>query len=90
MAGLFITYTNSDLLGSPDVVYDRLREAAKIAPVPGNAGGEYLTMHSQDGVLLGVVFWCAVFGTTIDVQLFQKAITADPTATLPGYMIGGE
>lgn len=25
----------------------------------------------------------------IDVQLFQKAITASPEATLPGYMIGG-
>lgn len=44
-------------------------------------------MHSQSGVLLGVVFWCAVFGSTIDVQLFQKAITADPSATLPGYMV---
>ncbi|KAK0347445.1 hypothetical protein LTR91_007252 [Friedmanniomyces endolithicus] len=89
LAGLFIVYTRSDILGSPDIVYDRLRAAAKTTPVPGNAGGEYLTMHSQDGVLLGVVFWCAVFGTTIDVQLFQKAITADPSATLPGYMIGG-
>lgn len=89
LAGLFIVYTDSNLLGSPDVVYDRLRAAAKISPVAGNAGGEYLTMHSQSGVLLGIVFWCAVFGTTIDVQLFQKAITADPSATLPGYMIGG-
>lgn len=89
LAGLFITYTRSDILGSPDKVYDLLRDAAKVAPVAGNAGGEYLTMRSQDGVLLGVVFWCAVFGTTIDVQLFQKAITADPVSTLPGYMIGG-
>jgi urea-proton symporter len=108
LAGLFIVYTDSSLLGSPDAVYERLRAAAKIAPVAGNAGecqivsyemlrstgltslgGEYLTMHSQSGVLLGVVFWCAVFGTTIDVQLFQKAITADPAATLPGYMVGG-
>lgn len=62
LAGMFVVYTRSDLLGSPDKVYDLLREAAKIAPVPGNAGGEYLTMRSQDGVLLGVVFWCAVFG----------------------------
>lgn len=89
LAGLFITYTRSDVLGSPDKVYDLLREAAKVSPVSGNAGGEYVTMRSQGGVLLGVVFWCAVFGTTIDVQLFQKAITADPASTLPGYMIGG-
>ena len=89
LAGLFVVYTHSDTLGSPDKVYDLLREAAKTAPVAGNKNGEYLTMRSESGVLLGVVFWCAVFGTTIDVQLFQKAITADPVATLPGYMIGG-
>lgn len=90
LAGLFVTYTDSDILGSPDRVYDLLRKAAQAAPVSGNAGdGEYLTMRSQDAVLLGVVFWCAVFGTTIDAQLMQKAITADPSATLPGYMIGG-
>lgn len=89
LTGLFITYATSDQLGSIDKVYDLLREATTYAPVSGNAGGEYLTMSSQDGTLLGVVFWCAVFGTTIDMQLFQKAITADPVATLPGYMIGG-
>lgn len=89
LAGLFVVYTSNDILGSPDRIYDLLRQQAQIAPVSGNAGGEYLTMRSQSGVLLGVVFWCAVFGTTIDVQLFQKAITADPVSTLPGYMIGG-
>jgi len=41
LAGLFIVYTNSSLLGSPDVVYDRLRAAAKISPVAGNAGRSY-------------------------------------------------
>ena len=89
LAGLFVVYTSNDILGSPDRIYDLLRQQAQLEPVSGNAGGEYLTMRSQNGVLLGVVFWCAVFGTTIDVQLFQKAITADPVSTLPGYMIGG-
>lgn len=89
LAGLFVVYTSSDILGSPDRVYDLLRSAAQSAPVAGNAGGEYLTMRSQSSVLLGVVFWAACFGTTIDMQLFQKAITADPAATLPGYMVGG-
>ncbi|MCJ1432657.1 hypothetical protein MMC27_002014 [Xylographa pallens] len=70
-------------------MYDLLRAAAERAPVPGNFGGEYLTMSSQSGVMLGLVFWCAVFGSTVDVQLFQKAIAANPASTLPGYMIGG-
>lgn len=89
LTGLFVTYATSNTLGSPDRVYELLREAAKSVPVAGNAGGEYLTMRSQTGALLGVVFYTAIFATTIDVQLFQKAITASPEATLPGYMIGG-
>ena len=46
-------------------------------------------MSSQSGVLLGVIFLSAVFGSTVDVQLFQKAIAANPASTLPGYMVGG-
>ncbi|MCJ1320908.1 hypothetical protein MMC15_006249 [Xylographa vitiligo] len=89
LTGLFVVYCRSSLIGSPDAMYDLLKAAAQRAPVPGNSGGEYLTMSSQSGVLLGVVFWCAVFGSTVDVQLFQKAIAANPASTLPGYMIGG-
>ena len=89
LSGLFVVYSRSSLIGSPDAMYELLKSAAQRAPVSGNAQGEYLTMSSQSGVLLGVVFWCAVFGSTVDVQLFQKAIAANPAATLPGYMIGG-
>lgn len=89
LAGLFVVYTHSNVLGSPDIVWERLKAAAQTNPVAGNAGGEYLTMRSETGVLLGVLFWCACFGSTVNVQLFQKAIAADPSATMPGYIIGG-
>ncbi|KAH9920685.1 Sodium:solute symporter family-domain-containing protein [Fomitopsis serialis] len=88
LTGLFVVYSSSSLIGSADAMYELLKEAAVRSPVPNNAGGEYLTMSSQSGILLGVVFWCAVFGTTVDVQLYQKAIAANPAATLPGYLIG--
>ena len=84
LSGLFIVYARSSLIGSPDAMFELLKSATQRAPVPGNAGGEYLTMSSQSGVLLGVVFWCAVFGATVDVQLFQKAIAASPASTMPG------
>lgn len=90
LAGVFVAYAKPDkVLGSPDRIWELLKTAAERSPVPGNAGGEYLTMRSEDAILLGIVLWCAIFGCTIDVQLFQKAITADPAATLPGYIIGG-
>lgn len=84
LSGLFVVYARSDLIGSPDTMYDLLKSATQRFPVPGNVGGDYLTMSSQSGVLLGVIFWCAVFGATIDVQLFQKAIAANPASTMPG------
>ena len=89
LTGLFVVYARSSLIGSIDEMYALLKSAAIRAPVSGNAGGEYVTMSSQSGVLLGVVFLSAVFGSTVDVQLFQKAIAANPASTLPGYMIGG-
>lgn len=89
LAAVFVGYARPGVLGSPDRVYDLLKEAAQRSPVPGNQGGEYLTMRSTDALLLGIVLWCAIFGCTIDVQLFQKSITADPAATLPGYLLGG-
>ncbi|KAI0727414.1 Sodium:solute symporter family-domain-containing protein [Fomitopsis betulina] len=88
LTGLFVVYSSSSLIGSADAMFELLKEAAVRAPVANNAGGEYLTMNSQSGILLGVIFWCAVFGTTVDVQLYQKAIAANPAATLPGYLIG--
>ena len=89
LTGLFVVYSQSSLIGSPDAMFQLLKAAAQRASVTGNADGEYLTMSSQNGILLGVVFWCAVFGSTVDVQLFQKAIAANPASTLPGYIIGG-
>lgn len=88
LTGLFVVYSSSSLIGSADAMFELLKEAAARSPVANNAGGEYLTMNSQSGILLGVIFWCAVFGTTVDVQLYQKAIAANPSATLPGYLIG--
>lgn len=88
LTGLFVVYSSSSLIGSADAMFELLKEAAIRSPVANNAGGEYLTMNSQSGILLGVIFWCAVFGTTVDVQLYQKAIAANPSATLPGYLIG--
>lgn len=84
LSGLFVVYTRNSLIGNPDTMYDLLKSATQRSPVPGNAGGDHLTMSSQSGVLLGVVFWCAVFGATVDVQLFQKAIAANPASTMPG------
>ncbi|KAL1625114.1 hypothetical protein SLS56_007542, partial [Neofusicoccum ribis] len=57
---LFMVYTTSSAIGSPDRMWELLAEAAALHPVEGNKDGS-----------------------------FQKAIAADPSATYPGYMLGG-
>jgi Na+/proline symporter len=59
----FTTYATGDRLGSPRAVYDRLQELSAITPVPGNAGGSYLTMRSKDGAIFFVINIIGNFGT---------------------------
>ncbi|KAI0595332.1 Sodium:solute symporter family-domain-containing protein [Biscogniauxia sp. FL1348] len=86
---LFVVYVSSDIVGSPRQLYDLLTEAANLHPVAGNEAGSYLTMKSDNGAYIGLIFIGAGFAAAVDSQLFQKAIAADPAATLPGYMLGG-
>lgn len=59
----FTTYATGDRLGSPKAVYDRLQELSATTPVPGNAGGSYLTMRSKDGAIFFVINIIGNFGT---------------------------
>ncbi|KAB2570235.1 putative urea active transporter 1 [Lasiodiplodia theobromae] len=86
---LFMVYTTSSAIGSPDRMWELLREAAALHPVDGNMEGSYLTMKSPGGGYIGLIFMGASFASCVDSQLFQKAIAADPSATYPGYMLGG-
>jgi Na+/proline symporter len=59
----FTTYASGDALGSTKVVYERLSALAASHPVPGNAGGSYLTMKSKDGAIFFVINIVGNFGT---------------------------
>ncbi|KAI9903636.1 hypothetical protein N3K66_000165 [Trichothecium roseum] len=83
-------YGTHDVLGSPSKVYDMLADAALSHPVPGNAGGSYLTMRSSGGATFFVINIVGNFGTVfLDSAYFQKAIAASPADALPGYVVGG-
>ncbi|KAJ9646213.1 hypothetical protein H2204_000876 [Knufia peltigerae] len=86
---LFRIYVTAEVIGSPDKMWELLKEAARLHPVEGNAHGEYLTMASDGGGYIGLVFIGAGFAAAVDSQLFQKAIAADPRSTSKGYIIGG-
>ena len=86
---LFRIYVTSETVGSPDRMYQLLKEARSLHPVSGNADGEYLTMRSTGGGYTGLIYIGAGFASAVDSQLFQKAIAADPRSTFKGYIIGG-
>lgn len=87
----FTTYATGNRLGSPRVVYDALQELSAHTPVPGNAGGSYLTMRSKEGAIFFVINIIGNFGTVfMDNGYYNKAIAASPVHALPGYIIGGK
>jgi SSS family transporter len=86
----FTTYASGNVLGSTKIVYERLNALSAITPVPGNAGGSYLTMKSKDGAIFFVINIIGNFGTVfMDNGYYNKAIAASPVHALPGYIIGG-
>lgn len=86
----FTAYATGDQLGSPRAVYDALTELAERSPVPGNAGGSYLTIRSKEGAIFFVINIIGNFGTVfMDNGYYNKAIAASPVHALPGYIMGG-
>ncbi|GAB2253040.1 hypothetical protein Droror1_Dr00005887 [Drosera rotundifolia] len=102
---VYLVYTASSQLGSPDVVYRRLSEVSSksrecqdpvshlgqaCGPVSGNYKGSYLTMLSSDGLVFGIINIVGNFGTIfVDNGYWVSAIAARPTSTHKGYLLGG-
>ena len=55
--------SNVPILGSPGKLWDLLQQAAIDAPAFGTKNGEYLTMESGQGVLLGAIILVSGFGS---------------------------
>lgn len=86
---LFKVYVTSDIIGSPGKMYDLLVSAGDAYPVSGNLNGSLLTFTSVNSGLFGLVLFGTGWAAAVDSQLFQKAIAADPAASLSGYILGG-
>jgi Na+/proline symporter len=89
LSSAFVVYSTSGIIGSSDKMWDLLTTAASLHPIEGNADGSYMTMRSQQGGYIGLIFVGSGFAAAVDSQLFQKAIAADPAGTLAGYVLGG-
>jgi SSS family transporter len=89
----------SPVTGGVEGMYDKLVAAADLRPVleptfvpgePGNAMGAYLTMASAGGLIFGVINIVGNFGTVfVDQAYWQRAIAAQPSSTVKGFLLGG-
>jgi len=89
----------SPVTGGIDGMYETLAAAADLRPVleptfvpgePGNAMGAYLTMASAGGLIFGVINIVGNFGTVfVDQAYWQRAIAAQPSSTVRGFLLGG-
>ena len=62
LAFALTVYATSPILGSPQRVWELLRDASIASPVAGNAEGSYLTMRSKSGLIFGVLNIVGNFG----------------------------
>ena len=89
----------SPITGGIEGMFDKLAEAAVLKPVllptfvegtSGNAMGAYLTMASAGGLIFGVINIVGNFGTVfVDQAYWQRAIAAQPSSTVRGFLLGG-
>ena len=68
LVSMFVMYTTSSHVGSPGAMWELLRHAAEVRPIEGNAGGQFLTMKSVMGGMVGLIFLGGGFSATVDSQ----------------------
>ncbi|KAK6204848.1 Sodium:solute symporter family-domain-containing protein [Scheffersomyces amazonensis] len=85
---MFNTYATSDIVGSPDKLWDLLTETAARRPIVGNAQGSLMTLSSVQGGLFGLVLFGSGWAASVDSQLLQKAIAAAPEQVCASYILG--
>ncbi|GJJ09771.1 hypothetical protein Clacol_003995 [Clathrus columnatus] len=87
----FTVYATSPKIGSFEKMHELLTTVAETSPVPGNAGGSYLTIRSKNGLVFGVINIIGNFATVQfnDQAYWQRAIASKPATCVKAYLYGG-
>ncbi|MCO5581050.1 hypothetical protein L7F22_034925 [Adiantum nelumboides] len=84
----FKTYATSELIGSPAAMYRLLQQAAAKNP-SDNYQGSFTTLKSLGAIKFAWLSFLEYLGVVFnDASFHQKGIAANPSATVPGYVIG--
>ncbi|KAF9244545.1 Sodium:solute symporter family-domain-containing protein [Melanogaster broomeanus] len=86
----FYTYTQSDLIGGFEGMYQKLYLAGLERPVSGNQDGSYLTLKSNYGLTFMIIQITGGFGTVmLDQGYWQRAIASEAKTAVRAYLMGG-
>ncbi|KAF8518646.1 urea transporter [Hysterangium stoloniferum] len=85
----FTVYATSPKIGSFSKMHELLTSVAEATPVPGNAGGSYLTMRSKNGLIFGVINVELIATVFNDQAYWQRAIASKPASCVKAYLYGG-
>lgn len=87
---MFDVYVRNPLIGSPQAMFDLLKQASLQRPVDGNQDGSYLTLKSNFALVFAVVQLCSGMGTVfLDQGYWQRAIASRPSTAVRAYILGG-
>lgn len=77
----------SDAVGGLDKLYEGVIAVDGDRYIEGNYQGLFLTGKTQGGIIFGLILTIGNFGLTVmDSSFWQKAFSATPEATCPGYL----
>ncbi|KAH8660487.1 SSS family solute:Na+ symporter [Xylariales sp. PMI_506] len=77
-------------IGSIGALYDLLIKLPQEGTISGNYGGSYLSMTSENSLFFGIIHITTNYAiVTMDTGFWQKGFSADVSAAVPGYILGG-
>ncbi|CAO1614854.1 unnamed protein product [Parajaminaea phylloscopi] len=87
---LVLKTLRNDNIQSPKHLMELVLAATTNKPIEGNAGGSYFTMASKPALYFGILHTLGNFALVImDSSYWQKAFSANVSAAVPGYLLGG-
>lgn len=76
----------SDKIGGLSNLYDLVVKHQTDTYIEGNYEGSFLTSKSKSSIIFGLILSIGNFGLSLSTSFWQKAFSATPKASFPGYL----
>lgn len=88
---IVLCYLNTSILTSEKIgglsnLYDLVFQHQTDTYIEGNYEGSFLTSKSKSSIIFGLILSIGNFGLSLSTSFWQKAFSATPKASFPGYL----